>query len=81
MSRPFRAFADGGAPDPGRRCPGLVCHAPAGLIPTSLRKVSETLEEIASNPLFKTLFGRGQLSELAAGIPAGIRFFPLMLNP
>ncbi len=54
MSRPFRALSFGVIPNPGR-CPGLVCHAPAGLIPTSLRKVSETLEEIASNPLLKKL--------------------------
>jgi len=34
MSRPFRVFAFRVISDPGR-CPGLVCHAPAGLIPTS----------------------------------------------
>ena len=34
MSRPFRACAGGRTPVPGR-CPGLVCHAPSGLIPIS----------------------------------------------
>ena len=47
---PFQGFVFCGDLYPGR-CPGLVCHAPAGLIPTSLRKVSATLEEIASNRL------------------------------
>jgi hypothetical protein len=31
---PFQGFADGVIPDPGR-CPGLVCRALSGLIPTS----------------------------------------------
>jgi hypothetical protein len=34
MLRPFRALRMGGYPNPGR-CPGLVCRALSGLIPTS----------------------------------------------